>query len=179
VLDHLHDKGTAAIIVPNGLLYSIGKIKEFRKKLIEKKVLEAIISLPSETFFQKNVATAILIFNNSKNNNNTLLINGTKMGKRVKERHQLSESDISLITEIVLKYRAEDLSSITDKDLFITITSDDFKKNDFDFQFVTYTTTPSSEKTTRKPSKIIWQEIQNLNNQLNESLNHLKDIMKN
>jgi type I restriction-modification system DNA methylase subunit len=178
VLDHLHNKGTAAIIVPNGLLYNI-VMKEFRKKLIEKNLLEVIILLPPGIFFQTNVATAILIFNHDKNNNKTLFIDGTKMGIRHKERHQLSESDVSLISEIVLKHRVGNLDSITDnEDLYITVPSEDFEKNDFNFQFRFYTTS-LSEKIKRKPSEIIWQEILSLNNQLTESLNNLKRIGKN
>jgi type I restriction-modification system DNA methylase subunit len=64
-LECLVDGGTCIAIVPmQKALATSGKIYEFKKKLLEKHTLEAVLSMPDELFFNSdvNVVTCIMIF---------------------------------------------------------------------------------------------------------------------
>jgi type I restriction-modification system DNA methylase subunit len=64
-LECLVDGGTCIAIVPaQSALAQSGKVYEFKKKLLEKHTLEAVLSMPDELFFNSkvNVVTCIMIF---------------------------------------------------------------------------------------------------------------------
>jgi len=64
-LECLVDGGTCIAIVPaQSALSQSGKVYEFKKKLLEKHTLEAVLSMPDELFFNSkvNVVTCIMIF---------------------------------------------------------------------------------------------------------------------
>jgi type I restriction-modification system DNA methylase subunit len=63
-LECLVDGGTCVAIVPaQSVLSQSGKVYEFKKKLLEKHTLEAVLSMPDELFFNSkvNVVTCIMI----------------------------------------------------------------------------------------------------------------------
>jgi type I restriction-modification system DNA methylase subunit len=64
-LECLVDGGMCVAIVPaQSALSQSGKVYEFKKKLLEKHTLEAVLSMPDELFFNSkvNVVTCIMIF---------------------------------------------------------------------------------------------------------------------
>jgi type I restriction-modification system DNA methylase subunit len=64
-LECLVDGGTCIAIVPaQSALSQSGKVYEFKKKLLERHTLEAVLSMPDELFFNSkvNVVTCIMIF---------------------------------------------------------------------------------------------------------------------
>jgi type I restriction enzyme M protein len=66
VLAVLDDKGKSAIIVPHGVLFRQGSEGEIRKNIVENNLIEAIISLPQNLFYNTNIPTAIILFNKDK-----------------------------------------------------------------------------------------------------------------
>lgn len=63
IIKMLQDGGRAAVIVPEGVLFAMGKAKEVREKLLRDCSLTAVISLPSGVFKPyAGVKTAVLLF---------------------------------------------------------------------------------------------------------------------
>lgn len=63
IIKMLQDGGRAAVIVPEGVLFAMGKAKEVRGKLLRDCSLTAVISLPSGVFKPyAGVKTAVLLF---------------------------------------------------------------------------------------------------------------------
>ena len=63
IIKMLQDGGRAAVIVPEGVLFAMGKAKEVRRKLLRDCSLTAVISLPSGVFKPyAGVKTAVLLF---------------------------------------------------------------------------------------------------------------------
>jgi type I restriction-modification system DNA methylase subunit len=64
-LECLVDGGTCVAIVPaQSALSQSGRVYEFKKKILEKHTLEAVLSMPDELFFNSkvNVVTCIMVF---------------------------------------------------------------------------------------------------------------------
>jgi len=166
-LDHLNDKGQAAIIVPNGLLFATDKVFNFRKKIIEENLLESIILLPQKIFYGANIKTAILLINTKKKDNKVLLFDATDLGLKRKDRYIFSESDISEIAKTVKSFKTEIL--INDgrlKEHVIVVTGEELKAHNFDCQFVTYRKTKITCDLKLQPAAFIWEEIRQLKREL-------------
>lgn len=85
IMFSLSDTGRAAIVVPTGFLTAQSGIeKRIRKKLIEKKWLKGVVSMPSNIFATTGTNVSV-IFIDKKNTNKVILINASKLGKKVKE----------------------------------------------------------------------------------------------
>ena len=85
-LEMLSTYGTAAIIVPHGVLYRSLIEKDIRKYLIdEKNYLDAVIGLPDRLFFGTKVETCVLVFKKNRIAKSVLFIDAkdefTKQGR--------------------------------------------------------------------------------------------------
>jgi len=65
----------AVILMPVGFTYRVSKEEEFRKYLIEKNFLEAIIQLPPNIHSGTSIETTLFIINKQKYDNKVLFIN--------------------------------------------------------------------------------------------------------
>ncbi len=61
----LNDQGKAIVVVPRGVLFRTNE-KVFRKPMIEKDILEAVIALPSNLFQSVSLPSALLVLNRDK-----------------------------------------------------------------------------------------------------------------
>ncbi|MBB6499008.1 N-6 DNA methylase [Pedobacter cryoconitis] len=137
ILDHLSEAGNAAILVPDGILSSGGKVESLRKKMIEEGILEAAISLPPKMFYNTGVKAAILFLNKTKFNDRILLMDATSLGSKSKLKHNFSEADISSIVYIVDQFRTNTKS--TDS-ISSVVSLNQLKENNYDLQCASYLT---------------------------------------
>lgn len=85
IMFSLSDTGRAAMVVPTGFLTAQSGIeKKIRKKLIEKKWLKGVVSMPSNIFATTGTNVSV-IFIDKKNTNKVILVDASKLGKKVKE----------------------------------------------------------------------------------------------
>ncbi|MEO8149024.1 MAG: N-6 DNA methylase, partial [Bacteroidia bacterium] len=94
--------GTAAVIVPSGVIQNSGKAFEaVRKMLIEKAELKAVIAMPSGVFKPyAGVSTAILIFTKGGETNNVWFYDMQADGYSLDDkRNKIAESDLQEIVE--------------------------------------------------------------------------------
>ncbi|WP_282032222.1 type I restriction-modification system subunit M [Winogradskyella eximia] len=66
MVSKLSDNGVAGFILANGALSGGGTEYDIRKKLIENKLVEAILVLPQNMFYTTNISVTIWILNNNK-----------------------------------------------------------------------------------------------------------------
>ena len=65
----------AVVLMPVGFTYRAGNEEKFRKYLIDKNYLEAIIQLPPNLHSATSIETTFFVINKQKNNNKVLFIN--------------------------------------------------------------------------------------------------------
>jgi type I restriction enzyme M protein len=84
IVSKLSTNGVAGFILSNGTLSGGGEEYKIRKKLIENKLVEAIIILPSSMFYTTDISVSIWIINNNKKQRKVKL-NDTERNYRNRE----------------------------------------------------------------------------------------------
>jgi len=119
MLTSLNDKGQAAIICSQGVLFRSGEEEKIRKNMIlgDKKkdllgdVIEAVIALPSSLFWNTSIPACILVLNKdkpAKRKNKILFIYAAKDFVEGKNRNKLREEDIEKIVSAFDKFEDMD-----------------------------------------------------------------------
>lgn len=81
----LNDTGKAAVVVPTGFITAQSGIeKSIREKLVEKKWLKGVVSMPSNIFATTGTNVSIL-FIDKTNNDKVVLVDASKLGKKIKD----------------------------------------------------------------------------------------------
>ncbi len=129
------ENGKAAVIHNGSPLftgYAGSGTSNIRKYILEHDLLDAIIALPNDIFYNTGIATYIWIFNNRKKENRknkVQLINANSLFEKRRKalgnkRNNISQDNIKHIVELYYKFEENDLSKIFDtKDFgYTTIT---------------------------------------------------------
>lgn len=103
ILYSLKENGKAALVVPTGFLTGKSKIEmEIRKKIIDEKMLKGAISMPSNIFATTGTNVSILFLDKTKEYDNVLLVDGSKLGEKYKEgKNQKTKLSFEEIERIV------------------------------------------------------------------------------
>ena len=126
----LKEKGRAAIVVPTGFLTATSSIeKKIRQKIVEEGWLRGVISMPSNIFATTGTNVSI-IFLAKERQNNTILIDASKLGEKVKDgkkqRTVLREEEQDKIIEVFKK-------KIEEKDFSVVVDFDEIKGKNYSF----------------------------------------------
>lgn len=81
ILDGLYSlnaSGTAAFILPHGVLFRGQAEGDIRRKLIDNNLLDAVIGLPSNLFTNTSIPVCILVFKKNRANKDVLFIDAQK-----------------------------------------------------------------------------------------------------
>lgn len=85
VIDSLEENGRAAVVVPTGFITAQSGIdKSIREHLVKNKMLGGVVSMPSNIFATTGTNVSIL-FIDSTNNEEVILIDASNLGEKVKE----------------------------------------------------------------------------------------------
>ncbi|MFF4605766.1 N-6 DNA methylase [Streptomyces sp. NPDC001339] len=92
-------KGRAGVVLPNGVLFRSGQEGAIRQRVVDKDLLEAVIGLPPNLFYNTTIPTCILVFRaaGTKTDDRTdgvLFIDASKRFIKGKNRNVLAEADI-------------------------------------------------------------------------------------
>lgn len=126
----LDDNGTAAVVMPHGVLFRGAAEGVIRRFLIEEKnYLDAVIGLPANLFFGTSIPASILVFKKCRENpENVLFIDASKHFEKGKNQNRLRPSDIDKIIETYAERKSEDkyshianLSEIAENDYNLNI----------------------------------------------------------
>ena len=130
IIGSLKQDGRAVILVPAGLLFSGGKVAEFRRYLIGKymidnSLVDAVVGLPTGVLPGTLVNAMLLVINKGKKDNNILMVNSESFWHVLKSRElTLGQDGIDALKDIVLSRKVIDSVStmvtpedIIDKDM--------------------------------------------------------------
>lgn len=130
MISKLEDDGRGAIIHNGSPLFS-GKAESgesnIRKWLLEEDLLEAIIALPTQMFYNTGIATYIFIIakeKEAKRKGKVQLIDATSFGKRLRKglgdkRNEITPEDIVTLTQIYDAFKENDVCKILDNEDFL------------------------------------------------------------
>ena len=104
----LNDKGQAAIICSQGVLFRGSVEQKIREGLIAEDAIEAIIAIPEKLFFGTGIPACVLVLNKNKpkaRKNKIIFIHGAKDYKEGKNRNTLRDEDIKKIVKAFDDYK--------------------------------------------------------------------------
>lgn len=102
MIAQLNEKGQAAIICSQGVLFRGSEEQRIREGMIAEDVIEAIIALPEKLFFGTGIPACVLVLNKNKpkeRKNKIIFIYGAKEYHEGKNRNTLRDEDIAKIVK--------------------------------------------------------------------------------
>lgn len=98
----LNEQGKAAVIMPHGVLFRGSQEKEYRKVLLSKGYLEAVIGLPMGLFYGTGIPASVLVINkqDASKRKSVLFINADRDFKEGKNQNSLRPEDIEKISNV-------------------------------------------------------------------------------
>lgn len=141
ILSTLTTTGKAAIIVSHGVLFRGGQEGLIRKRILEEDVIEAVIGLASNLFYETGIPASILIFNRNKleeSKKKVLFIDASSKYQKIGNKNYLQSEDI---TDIVTSYQA-----FTDQEGYAKVASlEEIANNDYILNINRYVLPPKTE----------------------------------
>ena len=150
--------GTAAVIVPQGVLFGSGNaFKTLRKKLIESAELKAVIAMPSGVFKPyAGVATAILIFTKGGETNQVWFYGMENDGYSLDDkRNKITNSDLPDIAEQYKNRRALSQAEMPHTNKYFFVPKAEIEANDYDLSISKYKEEVYEEVVYEKPQVIL------------------------
>jgi type I restriction enzyme M protein len=133
---HLSPTGIAGVVLANGSMSSnISGEGEIRKKIVESDLVDCMVALPAQLFYNTSIPACLWFFarNKDRNGNNrqgqVLFIDARTMGVMVDRRHkEFDEQDIKEIAEIYRLWRTDVQNYADIKGLCKSATLDEIRK---------------------------------------------------
>jgi len=169
--------GTAAVIVPSGVIQNSGKAFEaLRKLIIEKAELKAVIALPSGVFKPyAGVSTAILIFTKGGETNNVWFYDMQADGYTLYDKRNKTEG--SDLPDIVQHYKVRDAKKDSDRKLkYFMVPKKEIVENSYDLNLSTYKEEVYEEVVYEKPD-VIFNKLESIEANIQSGLAELKQLI--
>lgn len=110
-IHHLAPAGTAGFVLANGSMSSQSSGEgEIRKKLLEADLVDAIVTLPSQLFFNTGIPACLWFISRDRGNRSgkTLFIDGRNLGKMVTRRNrELTDEDIAKVAVLYHDFKTQ------------------------------------------------------------------------
>jgi type I restriction enzyme M protein len=170
--------GTAAVIVPSGVIQNSRKeFEALRKLIINKAELKAVIALPGGVFKPyAGVSTAILIFTKGGETNHVWFYDMQADGYSLDDKRQkIAESDLP---EIVQRYKSRDAQKDSDRKLkYFIVPKREIVENNYDLNLSTYKEEVYEEVAYEKTSLIL-KKLSEIEKTINNGINELTELTK-
>lgn len=130
ILFSLSDTGRAAVVVPTGFVTAKNGIeRKIREKLIEKKWLKGVVSMPSNIFATTNTNVSVL-FIDKTNKKGVVLVDASKLGSVVKEgKNQKTVLSHAEEQKIIDAFSSNE----TVENFSVIVTNDEIKNKNYSF----------------------------------------------
>lgn len=175
--------GTAAVVVPQGVLFGSGKaFVAARKIMVEQSELKAVITMPSGVFKPyAGVSTAILIFTKGGETKNVWFYEMLNDGYSLDDkRNKIDKSDLQ---DIITQYKNRSMSPAgggkgeDDRAAhFFHIPKQEIIDNDYDLSLSKYKQEVYEEVTYQKP-KLIFEKLESIEANISKGLKELKELI--
>jgi type I restriction enzyme M protein len=170
--------GTAAVIVPSGVIQNSGKAFEaLRKLIIEKAELKAVIAVPSGVFKPyAGVSTAILLFTKGGETDHVWFYDMQADGYTLDDkRNKIADSDLP---DIVQRYKVRAAKKDSDRKLkYFMVAKKEIVENSYDLNLSTYKEEVYEEVKYEKP-EVILKRLSEIEKSINKGINELVEISK-
>lgn len=175
-IHHLSPRGTAGFVLANGSMSSQSSGEgEIRKKLIEADLVDCIVTLPTQLFFNTGIPACLWFVSRDRANRSgkTLFIDGRNLGKMITRRNrELSTEDITNVAKAYHDFKTqnreyEDIAGFTK-----VATLDEIKEHD-------YVLTPGryvGSEEIEEDDEVFADKIQHLTAQLNEQFAESREL---
>lgn len=130
ILDGLYSlnaSGTAAFILPHGVLFRGQAEGDIRRKLIDNNLLDAVIGLPSNLFTNTSIPVCILVFKKNRVNKDVLFIDAQKDFVKNKNKNVMTAEQVEKVIK-AYKGRA-DIERYSSNISVSTILDNDYNLN--------------------------------------------------
>ena len=131
ILYSLKEDGKAAIVVPTGFITAQSGIElNIRQKLIDKKWLKGVVSMPSNIFANTGTNVSVIFIDKSNGDDSVILMDASNLGEKVKDgknqKTVLSGEEVEkIINTFVNKEVVDDFS--------VVVSNDDIKEKNYSF----------------------------------------------
>ncbi|MFZ1361259.1 MAG: class I SAM-dependent DNA methyltransferase [Candidatus Saccharimonadales bacterium] len=134
-IHHLSPTGTAGFVLANGSMSSQSSGEgEIRRKLLEAGLVDAIVTLPSQLFFNTGIPACLWFVSRDRANRSgkTLFVDGRNLGKMITRRNrELSDEDIAKVATTYHNFKTQN-SEYEDIAGFCKVaTLDEIKEHDY------------------------------------------------
>lgn len=149
--------GTAAVIVPQGVLFGSGKsFVQARKKIVDEAELKAVITMPSGVFRPyAGVSTAILLFTKGGETAQTWFYEMQSDGYSLDDKRNKLEGHGDL-QDIVERYKKRDIKNDNDRmQRYFFVPKNELAENAYDLSLSSYKEEVYEPKTYEKPGEIL------------------------
>lgn len=141
IAHHLSDDGgTAAVVLPHGVLFRGGAEGLIRKHLLENNLIHAIIGLPENLFYGTSIPTCVLVLKKGRDEGQGILfIDASNEFEKNKNQNKLRDEDIARVLSAY--------SGFTDVERFARLVSaEEVKENDYNLNIPRYVDTAEPEE---------------------------------
>ncbi len=111
-IHHLSPKGTAGFVLANGSMSSQSSGEgEIRKKIVEADLVDCIVTLPAQLFFNTGIPACLWFLARDKSNRTgeTLFIDARNLGTMINRRNkELTAEDIAKVADAYHHWKAKD-----------------------------------------------------------------------
>ncbi|KXB00777.1 hypothetical protein AKJ43_03915, partial [candidate division MSBL1 archaeon SCGC-AAA261D19] len=180
----LNEKGKMGVVIAHGPLFRNTE-KKIRRKIIEEgnDIIEAIIGLPENLFYNNSIPCALLIINKNKPKEKQgkvqfiyaakqfLHKSGIKIYKELSNQNRLTEEGIKKIVDTFRNFKDEERHSRV-------VSIDEIRENDYNLNIALYVDTTEPEEPIEVPKELKkLGKLQEERNQLENKLNrHIKEL---
>lgn len=170
--------GTAAVIVPQGVLFGSGKaFVQARKKIVEETELKAVITLPSGVFKPyAGVSTSILIFTKGGETQHTWFYDLQSDGYSLDDKRNKLEGYGDL-QDVVVRYKKRDVKKDKDRtQKYFFVPKKELVENSFDLSLSKYKEEVYEEVIYDSP-KTILKKLAGIENEILSGIDELKNLV--
>lgn len=134
-IHHLSPTGVAGFVLANGSMSSQSSGEgEIRKKIVEADLVDCIVTLPSQLFFNVAIPCCLWFISRDRKNRNgkVLFIDGRNLGKMVNRKNrELTNEDIEKVTSLYHNWKKQDESYQDIAGFCKTAEIDEIREHDF------------------------------------------------
>jgi len=96
------ETGRMAVVMPHGVLFRGGAEKEIRKNIIEAGLLEAVVGLPPNLFYNTTIPACVLVCRSviaEERRGDILFIDGAERFRKGKNQNELTTDDVEVLIQ--------------------------------------------------------------------------------
>lgn len=131
IMYSLKPNGKAAIVVPTGFITAQSGIeKAIRERMIERKMLKGVVSMPSNIFATTGTNVSVIFLDKSNTEGQVVLVDASKLGTKVKEgKNQKTLLSIDEEQRIIDTFKKKEAID----DFSVVVSYDDIKEKNYSF----------------------------------------------